>query len=247
MELIHVALKNHRITLPKRTFLHLKQEVASLHSELVICTADKASGNYVLVCKKYYLEVICKELGISANGEISGNETYKVIDISADELIDKHRTLCLRYGQKFDGTSAILPNFYGIPKLHKKPYKFRFIAAASRSSMKPLSLLLHRVLVTVREKIKQYCRTIYKREGRRYYWSIDNSFKALQFLSNQENCTDILAADFSTLHTMLPHNVVLNALEKMVKLTLKDDRKICTNGYKTYVTDREPHGYFQTN
>lgn len=88
-----------------------------------------------------------------------------------------------------------------------------------------------------------YCRTIYKREGRRYYWSIDNSFKALQFLGNQENCTDILAADFSTLYTMLPHNVVLNALERMVKLTLKDDKKVSTNGYKTYVTDRDPHGY----
>lgn len=59
MELFQQALDTHSITYPKIKFLQLKQEVASLHSEYVISTADKATGNYVFIRKKYCLEVIC--------------------------------------------------------------------------------------------------------------------------------------------------------------------------------------------
>ncbi len=35
-----------------------------------------------------------------------------------------------------------------VPKLHKNPNKFRLIAGASKSSMKPLSVLLNRILMS---------------------------------------------------------------------------------------------------
>ena len=43
-----------------------------LHDRFVIVPVDKASNNFVIVCKKY-LDVIKNELGISNDGKISGN------------------------------------------------------------------------------------------------------------------------------------------------------------------------------
>ena len=42
----------------------------------MIVPVDKASNNFGIVGKKFYLEVIQKELGISYSGNIFGNKVY---------------------------------------------------------------------------------------------------------------------------------------------------------------------------
>ena len=39
-----------------------------LHSKYVIAPADKATGNYIFICKPSYISIICNELGINFNG-----------------------------------------------------------------------------------------------------------------------------------------------------------------------------------
>jgi hypothetical protein len=46
-----------------------------------------------------------------------------------------------------------LPYFYWVPKLHKNPYKHRYIAGSSKFATKPLSLLLTNILTAVKEKL----------------------------------------------------------------------------------------------
>ena len=44
-----------------------------------IVAVDKASNNLGIVCKKFYLDVIKNELGISDDGNIIRNKVYKPI------------------------------------------------------------------------------------------------------------------------------------------------------------------------
>ncbi|MCP4490897.1 MAG: GIY-YIG nuclease family protein [Gammaproteobacteria bacterium] len=56
------------------------EALAYLQQRYVICPADKASGNYIMICKKFYLRTICKELGISIEeGRFVGNGVYSAV------------------------------------------------------------------------------------------------------------------------------------------------------------------------
>ena len=70
-----------------------------LHDRFVIVPVDKASNNFGTVCKKFYLEVIQKELGISHNGDIFGNNVYIPVCQEAYDIytnfIKTHFFVCL--------------------------------------------------------------------------------------------------------------------------------------------------------
>ena len=67
-----------------------------------------------------------------------------------------------------------LPSLYRIPKLHKDPYKQRFIAGSSCST-KPLSKILTSILTAVKEGLKKYCDVIYSHSGIVQMWILKNS------------------------------------------------------------------------
>ena len=47
------------------------RELSRLHENFVIVPADKASNNYIFVCKKYYVSILIEELGSSNTMSIS--------------------------------------------------------------------------------------------------------------------------------------------------------------------------------
>ena len=57
-----------------------------------------------------------------------------------------------------------LPTMYWIPKLHKRPYKARFIA--NSSSTTGISKLLTTCLPAIKAKVIKYCETVYERSGK---------------------------------------------------------------------------------
>ena len=58
-----------------------------------------------------------------------------------------------------------LPAFYWLPKLHKKPYGTRFIAASNKCTTKELSTLLTYCFTTITNHFKQYCEGILEIQG----------------------------------------------------------------------------------
>jgi hypothetical protein len=72
-----------------------------------------------------------------------------------------------------------LPNLYWIPKLHKTPYKHRYIAGSSKCStnLYPCSSL---TLTAVKEKLQTYCATTYARSGVNQMWILKNSKELLR-------------------------------------------------------------------
>ena len=68
-----------------------------------------------------------------------------------------------------------IPLLYWTSKQHKCPYKFRFIAGASKCYNKQLAIELSLALKCIKNHFKNYCKVIQKRTCISYYWSIDNS------------------------------------------------------------------------
>ena len=110
-------------------------ELSRLHENFVIVPADKASNNYTFVCKRYYVDILIKELGLHL---LPGNPTYNFTDFSASEVLDNHKSVLTPFGIKTSDEELDLPYIDWIPKMHKNPYKHRFIAGSSKCSTKPL-------------------------------------------------------------------------------------------------------------
>ena len=75
-----------------------------------------------------------------------------------------------------------LPTMYWLHKLHKRPYKARFIANSSSCTTTELSKLLTSCLTAVKNHVIRYCEKVYERSSKNLFWSIKNSGEVLNKL-----------------------------------------------------------------
>ena len=98
---------------------------------------------------------------------------------------------------------------YWLPKLHKRPYKGRFIANSSICTTTELSKLLTSCLTAVKAKVIKYCETVYERSGKNMFWPIKKSGEVLSKLKDiGYQATSLSTYDFSSLYTTLPHHLI---------------------------------------
>jgi hypothetical protein len=114
------------------------------------------------VCKNYYYECLLNELGFTST---SGNPTYTPTNLTKDEIPQDHLSFLNTFVIPKNRNQFELPYVYWIPKLHKNPYKHRYIPGSSKCSTKPLSLLLTKLLIAIKETLQRYCSTAYSRSG----------------------------------------------------------------------------------
>ena len=74
------------------------------------------------------MQCLINELGIAAGGD--GNDTYHRTAFSKEDILSNHESLISSFGIPSNNHTNI-PFLYWIPKLHKTPYKQRFIADSS--------------------------------------------------------------------------------------------------------------------
>ena len=117
-----------------------KDTLHKLHANYVFVPADKAANNVIIVCKKYYIDTLVKELGI--NNVNINNPTYIPIDHSFETIVKSHNQFITSVELEMSAEDQNLPYLYWTPKLHKSPYKHRFIAGSSKCTTKDLSCLL---------------------------------------------------------------------------------------------------------
>ena len=115
---------------PSRLVKALKSKMEKLHSKYVFAPADKAANNVIIIWKIYYVDVLKEELN-STNAYVPTQRT-------------KDKLLLLRHIDTLTKSNIIidkldLPTFYWLPKLHKNPYKSRFISNSSHCSTTILS------------------------------------------------------------------------------------------------------------
>ena len=113
-----------------------------------------------------------------------------------------------------------LPTLYWLLKLHKRPYKARFIANSSSCTTTVLSKLLTSCLTAVKKHWIRYYDTVYEMDGINYFWSIKNSNDVLnKFKSKNFQASKLSTYDFSTLYTALPHHHIKDKLIDLIKRT----------------------------
>ena len=165
------------------------RELSRLHENCVIVPADKASNNYTFVCKRHYVDILIEELGLP---------TYNLTDFSASEVLDNHKSVLTSFGIQANSEELDLPYIYWIPKMHKNPYKHRFIAGSSKCSTKPLSILLTKLLTYIKQGRQKCCETAYSRSVVNQMWILKNLKELLDHLKspNFNLITNIRYFDF---------------------------------------------------
>ena len=103
--------------------------------------ADKAVNNVIVVCKKYYLEMVLDEL--------NATQTYFKDSANIAHIISKHVKYMNKNSIKVEPNMEDMPSFYWLPKLHKNPYGKRFVAASHKCTTKALSKLLTTCFTTI--------------------------------------------------------------------------------------------------
>ena len=182
----------------------------------VLVQADKAANNVIVVCKKYYLEVVVKE--------ITATTTYEPVLDDRTKVICDHLKYMASNRIMVKPELQCLPSFYWLPKLHKQPYGNRFIAASYRCTTKPLSKLLTCCLNTIMKHFRQYCNGIYCKTGVNCFWVIENSqhvLNALNRINHFSSAKHSDSYDFSTLYTSIPHDSLKSALKSLIQEAYK--------------------------
>ncbi|MCP4653358.1 MAG: GIY-YIG nuclease family protein [Candidatus Omnitrophica bacterium] len=220
-----------------------------LQQHFIIAPADKAGGNFVFTCKKYYFQVMSIELGIERVGadlHLLGNRVYNACTGDISDIIKKHIRMTNHFGLKLDEKDKVLPLIFAIPKLHKNPYKYRFIAGAKRATTRKISRTLHLILVHMKVHFQNYCAKILLRSGRRCFWSVESSEMALHRLAHVGRVSNILTADFATLFTKLPHTTIQHYIFRLVSLCFKSAcKRYIAVGYKVFYTDEIKSSHFK--
>ena len=108
-------------TKPKPSFRHLKQGIQEFHRKYVLVPADKAANNIGVVFRLHYINTLKQDL--------NGTKAYK--ETSTDEKTGVHshsNDLPYSFAVNVKERQDKLSTMYWLSKLHKRPYKARFIA-----------------------------------------------------------------------------------------------------------------------
>ena len=174
----------------------------------VLAPADKAANNVVVVWRLYYINTLIQEFGSTKTYERISTDERSIVNNNSIEITAK---FAVSIKEKQDRP----PTLYWLPKLHKRPYKARFIANSSSCTTTNLSKLLSSCL-TKRHWIRYYD-TVYERDGINNFWSITNSNDVLnKFKSKNFQASKLSTYDFSTLYTMLPHHLIKGKLIDLI-------------------------------
>ena len=131
---------------------------------------------YICTCVVYYMHmcmyIICTRVCI----------LYAHVHSDCVNIISRHLDYMVRNEIEVQEQNEQLPSFYWLPKLHKKPYGSRFIAASNKCTTKRLSSLLTSCFKTIITHYKQYCAGIYNHSGINCFGIINNSTEVLDRL-----------------------------------------------------------------
>ena len=155
--------------------------------------------------------------------ELGGDEAYEQTSEKEESVINNHIFhSATKFAVSVDEDQEGLPAFCWLPKLHKKPYKARFIANSSSCTTTELSKLLTSCLTTIKNHVIKYCEEVYERSGKNIFWSIKNSCGVLGGLGSRGfRASSLSACGFSALYTTLPHNLVRDKLVDLIGRTFQ--------------------------
>ena len=123
---------------PKSPFKHLKKGFQEFHRKYVLVPANKAANNVVVVCRLHYINTL----------KLNGTKAYEETFIDEKSVVYSHSNeIPKQFAVDAKERQDMLPTMYWLPKLHKRPYKARFIASSSSctttETFKIINLMSH--------------------------------------------------------------------------------------------------------
>ena len=201
----------------------VKACLSDLHNKYVFVLADKAPNNIIIICKRYYIETLIKELGLDNCSTPTGNSTYTSCQMSSEDMVNTHNTFMKSLGIELSEEDKRLPYLYWTPKLHKSPVKHRFIAGFSKCITKQLSSLLTKILTVIKTGLEKRRSIKTGHTGANNMWIIKNSTNLLSSLGHLgvHRATSIQTFDFSTLYTSIPHDLLMSRTSNIINNAFK--------------------------
>ena len=130
---------------PKSSFRHLKHGIQEFHRKYVLVPADKAANKVVVACRLHYINTLKQEL--------NGTKAYEETFIDEKSVVYSHSNeIPNKFAVDVKERQDRLHTMYWLPKLHKRPYKARFIANSSSCTTTELSKLLTYCLTAIKAK-----------------------------------------------------------------------------------------------
>ena len=202
--------------------IDVKAHLNDLQEKYVMVPIDKADSNVAFICKRYYIEVLAKELGLIG----STSNTYEHLQNSnSNEIIRNHKEdLHNHFNISVPDEMHSLPDIYWLPKLHKTPIKARYIIASQICSVKKLSKDITSIFKLAYNQVEKYNLKAFTFSGIKTFWVIQNSQPVLNNIEKiniKKNAKTISSFDFSTLYTNIPHSKLLEELSAIVKFMFK--------------------------
>ena len=102
-------------------------------------------------------------------GELNSTSTYVPAQLTKDKLPLRHIDTLTKINVKID--QCELPTFYWLAKLHKNPFKSRFISYSSHCSTTILSKHITSALAVFRDHVIKYSETAFSNSNVNYFWS----------------------------------------------------------------------------
>ena len=201
----------------------VKACLSDLHNKYVFVPEDKAPNNIIIICKRYYIETLIKELGLDNSSTTTGNSAYTPCQISSEDIVNTHDTFMKSFGIELSDDDKRLPYLYWTPKLHKSPVKHRFITGSSKCTTKQLSSLLTKILTVIKTGQEKYCSIKTSHTGVNNMWILKNSTNLLSSLGHLgvHKATSIQTFDFSTLYTSIPHDLLKSRMNNIINNAFK--------------------------
>ena len=161
--------------------------------------------------------------------QLDSTSTYVPAQLTKDKLLLRHIDTLAKSNIKIDKLD--LPTFYWLPKLHKNPYKSRFISNSSHCSTTILSTHIPSALTAVKVHVIKYSETAFSNSNVYYFWSIKNSSEVIEKLRLRNfQGSQVSSCDFSTLYTSLAHDLIKAKVLSLVKWCFNRESKtyLCT-------------------
>ena len=76
----------------------VKACLSDLHNKYVFVPADNAPSNIIIVCRRYYIETLIKELGLDNCSTPTGNSIYTSCQMSSEDIVNTHDTFMKSLG-----------------------------------------------------------------------------------------------------------------------------------------------------
>ena len=225
----------------------VKAHLEELHSKYVIVPIDKAANNISIICKKFYIEVLLKEVGVLG----SPNSTYALVtDKTASQVIEENVEYSERQGFKIEeDREKSLPIIYWTPKFHKTPIAPRCIVASKLCSTKQVAQGVSSCFKVILSQLENFYHKNQFYCHFKKFWVIKNSSKVISDLdkiNRRKNAKCISTFDFATLYTKIPHDQLIEALYEAIDFAFKGGKKkyLAFSGKYAFWTNKNGSQHF---